>query len=96
MHIGIMHGRIGKYWYDNPREKTNGEFDLVTEDEKGYIFYEAKFRSEPVFQRMIEEEIRQVESTGMNCYRYGFVSRYGFWRIEQQDVLLIDLKELYE
>ena len=47
--------KIGKYWYD-PKNKTNGEFDLVTEDPKGYIFYEAKFRSTPITQTMIDEE----------------------------------------
>ena len=30
--------KIGKYYYDNPIEHTNGEFDVVTEDEKGYVF----------------------------------------------------------
>lgn len=35
-------GKIGKYYYDNPKEHNNGEFDVVTEDEKGYVFYEVK------------------------------------------------------
>ena len=26
---------------DNPVEKTNGEFDIVTWSQKGYVFYEA-------------------------------------------------------
>ena len=30
-------GLIGKYYYDDPKTKTNGEFDVVTEDETGYI-----------------------------------------------------------
>ena len=34
---------IGKYWYDDPVTHTNGEFDIVTRDPRGYIFYEAKF-----------------------------------------------------
>ncbi|MDO5458070.1 MAG: ATP-binding protein, partial [Eubacteriales bacterium] len=30
--------KIGKYYYDDPRTRTNGEFDTVTEDPQGYIF----------------------------------------------------------
>lgn len=36
--------KIGKYYYDNPEERSNGEFDIVTEDELGYAFYEVKFK----------------------------------------------------
>ena len=88
--------KIGKYWYDDPKTHTNGEFDLVTQDRNGYIFYEAKFRKDPVDQKMIDEEIAQVKKTGMNCYRYGFISRSGFRDTEDDDLILIDLKELYE
>ena len=31
--------KIGKYYYDDPIEKRNGEFDIVTLDDRGYIFY---------------------------------------------------------
>ena len=88
--------KIGKYWYDIPSEHRNGEFDVVTQDQKGYIFYEAKFREKPVTENMIEEEIRQVNETGLNCYRYGFISRSGF-QIENTDhrLILISLDDLY-
>ena len=69
---------IGRYWYDDPANKTNGEFDVVTHDPHGYVFYEAKFRDTPVTQEMIDEEIEQVRSTGLDCYAYGFFSRSGF------------------
>ncbi len=39
--------RIGRYWYDLPQEHRHGEFDVVTEDDKGFIPYEVKFRSQP-------------------------------------------------
>lgn len=51
---------------------------MVTHDPHGYVFYEAKFQSTPVTQEMIDEEIEQVRSTGLNCYAYGFFSRSGF------------------
>lgn len=70
--------RIGKYYYNLPKEKQNGEFDIVTLDPRGYIFYEVKFQSKPLSLKQIEKEIAQVEATGLRCYRYGFISRSGF------------------
>ena len=92
----IPFDRIGKYYYDDPRARTNGEFDIVTEDPNGYVFYEAKFRSEPLTQSMIQQEIEQVRRTGMNCYRYAFISRSGFDAQADEGVELISLEKLYE
>jgi hypothetical protein len=88
--------KIGRYWYDDPETKTNGEFDLVMEDPKGYVFYEAKFRSEPLSKSRIRQEIMQVQKTGLNCYRYGFISRSGFDLEPEDDMELISLEQLYE
>ncbi len=88
--------KIGKYYYDDPVERKNGEFDIVTQDDLGYIFYEAKFRKDPVTESMIQNEIRQVNQTGLDCYKYGFFSRSGFLCKPAENLILIDLKELYE
>ena len=87
--------KIGKYYYDDPVERKNGEIDIVTLDDKGYIFYEAKFRKEPVTEQMIENEIVQVKQTGLECYKYGFFSKSGFVCEERENRSLIELKELY-
>lgn len=87
--------KIGKYYYDNPVEHTNGEFDVVTEDENGYIFYEVKFKKTPVTDEIIEKEINQVEATGLNCYKYVFISRSGFSCQQREKIKLIELNELY-
>lgn len=86
---------IGTYYYDDPATRTNGEFDVVTEDPHGYVFYEAKFRKTPVTQKMIEEEIEQVKRTGLRCYRYGFISRSGFEAKGSDLLRLIELEDLY-
>lgn len=87
---------VGKYWYDDSANKASGEFDVVTRDPKGYVFYEAKFRRTPVTQRMISEEIAQVKATGLACHSYGFFSRSGFNDIEANDSLrLIELDKMY-
>ena len=88
--------KIGKYYYDDPVEKRNGEFDIVTLNDKGYIFYEAKFRKEPVTESIVQNEIRQVKQTGLACYRYGFFSRAGFTCNQEKDCILIELSELYK
>lgn len=88
--------KIGRYYYDDPVTKTNGEFDIVTYDAKGYAFYEAKFRKKPVTQQMIQEEIEQVQRSNMLCYKYGFFSRSGFEDIKLENVELIGLGELYK
>ena len=87
--------KIGKYYYDNPVERTNGEFDVVTEDEKGYAFYEVKFRNKPITDEVIDKEIKQVEATGLNCYKYVFISKSGFQCKGRDNVEFVELKELY-
>lgn len=86
---------IGKYYYDNPVDRTNGEFDIVTEDELGYAFYEVKFKKRPVSDEMINEEIEQIKATGLNCYKYVFFSRSGFNCEKRDDVVLIALEEIF-
>lgn len=87
--------KIGKYYYDNPTERTNGEFDIVTEDELGYAFYEVKFRKKPVSDEMIHEEIEQVKATGLDCYKYVFFSRSGFHCEKKDNVQLVELEEVF-
>lgn len=93
--------RIGKYYYNLPKEKRNGEFDIVTLDPKGYIFYEVKFQSKPLSLKQIEKEIAQVEATELRCYRYGFISRSGFEEAvhaeykKRKELLLLPLEELF-
>ncbi|MBR5179899.1 MAG: ATP-binding protein [Lachnospiraceae bacterium] len=88
--------KIGKYYYDDPKTRTNGEFDIVTLDEKGYIFYEVKFRKNKITKEIVAEEIRQVKATNLNCYKYVFFSRAGFAVEETDDIKLIELARLYE
>ena len=87
--------KIGKYYYDDPAEKKNGEFYIVTQDDRGYIFYEAKFRKDPVTESIVQNEIRQVEQTSLKCYKYGFFSKGGFTCEKEENRILIELSELY-
>jgi hypothetical protein len=88
--------KIGKYYYDDPKTRTNGEFDVVTLDEKGYVFYKVKFTKKKTSKEVIEEEIRQVNETGLNCYKYVFFSRAGFTEKERDGIKQIELQELFK
>ncbi len=70
--------KAGKYYYDDPKNKKNGEFDIVTLDQTGYIFYEAEFKSTPMTEGMIRKETQQVSETSLRSCRYGFFSKSGF------------------
>lgn len=94
-HIEPMFEKIGKYYYDDPKRHRNGEFDVVTEDPNGYVFYEAKFRNGPFTEDMIEKEIEQVCLTGLSCYRYVFFSKSSFPALSRNDVSFIPLDNLY-
>lgn len=92
--------KIGRYRYDLPALKRNGEFDIVTADPSGYVFYEAKFRKSPVTASVIEKEIAEVRATGLAAYRFGFFSRSGYDEsarrlTKTEPLVLYDLKDLY-
>ena len=40
---------IGTYWYDNPKERKNGQFDLVTKSKDGYIVFEVNYCNSPTY-----------------------------------------------
>ncbi|MCR5367576.1 ATP-binding protein [Eubacterium sp.] len=87
--------KIGKYYYDDPKTHTNGEFDVVTQDEIGYIFYEVKFKKRKISEEVIAEEIRQIQNTNLNCYKYVFFSRAGFTAKETDEIKHIELSQLF-
>lgn len=86
---------IGKYYYDDPVNKMNGEFDVVTQDEKGYIFYECKYKNSKVTQDVVDKEIEQVKNVNMTCYKYGFFSKSGFDLKDDSNLILYTLDDLY-
>ncbi len=87
--------KIGKYYYDDPKTRTNGEFDVVTWDEKGYTFYEVKFRKKRTSREVIETEIEQVRATGLDCYKYVFFSKTGFTGKETENIKFIKLDQMF-
>lgn len=73
---------IGSYTFSrkDPKLKAwiNGQFDVVTQDAKGYIDYECKYRKNPLTLRDAIEESDSVKQSGVPFYRIGFFSRSVF------------------
>ena len=91
--------KIGKFWYDDPANHKNGEFDVVTENDNSYIFYKAKFREGKLDTNLIWNEIQQVNSTGLVCSKYGFFSKSGYKEIDtshKKNLILYTLEDLYK
>lgn len=88
--------KIGKYYYDDPKKRKNGEFDVVTQSKDGYDFYEVKFSKNPVDDKIIAEEKRQLETAGVKYNKLGFISRSGFSISQPEMFNLIDLSEIYK
>lgn len=86
---------IGTYWYDNPKEKKNGQFDVVGKCIDGYIFYECKFIDNKITDKIINEEIMQVSKTTLKPIKYGFFSKSGFDVSNPDSYLLYSLEDLY-
>lgn len=70
---------IGSYWYDDPANKKNGEFDCVVKSPAGYEFYECKFYQNPMTEQECNEEAAQIkEIPGISPAITGFVCSDGF------------------
>jgi AAA+ ATPase superfamily predicted ATPase len=87
---------IGSFVYNDSKKKKNGQFDLVSEDDRGRIFYECKFTHDPVDKRVYQEEKGQLDTLRLKYYRLGFFSRSGFEKGDwNKDCLCFDLQDLY-
>lgn len=87
---------IGTFWYDNPKEKKNGQFDVVGLKQDGYVFFECKFSKNPIDGKTIKKELEQISKTSFKPIQYGFVSRSGFSLKEGHPYWLISLADLYK
>ena len=86
----------GSYWYDDVKNKVNGEFDCVikrTGDK--YDFYDCKFFDRAMtYEECKKEQIQLQEIQGIDVAEIGFVSIAGF-DFKKKDFVLIDGKQLY-
>lgn len=70
---------VGSYWYDDPKSRTNGEYDVVLKRADGYDFYECKYYSDAMCKKECDAEAAQVEAIReIECRKIGFIAMAGF------------------
>jgi len=89
---------FGSYWYDDPINKSNGEFDCVIKRTHDlFDFYECKYFDRPMTRKECEQERDQLRKIqGIEVSRIGFVCAVGFDFKSRTEFVLIDGKALYE
>ena len=91
---GVMD--FGSYWYDDKKNKRNGQFDCVLKMPDGYDFFEVKYFSSPMTESQCRDESVQVKAvTELDCRKIGFVCSAGF-DFESEAYTLIGGKDLYD
>ncbi len=70
---------IGTYYYDDPKNRKNGEFDVVLERRDCFDVYEVKYLSSPLTKRQMQAEVAQIsEIEEIQIGTIGFISVNGF------------------
>ena len=70
---------IGTYYYDDPKEKRNGEFDIAVALKEGFDIIEAKYWNNKVDKETVINEIAQIKNiTELDVKDYGFIAINGF------------------
>ena len=89
---------FGSYWYDDPMEKKNGEFDCVLKrNNNQYDFYECKYFDRPMSPdecRQEEEQLRNIQ--GIAVSGIGFVCTGGFSPDCSDRYALVSGEDLYQ
>ena len=94
---GLLKGiyDIGTYYYDDPINRKNGEFDVALEKADGYWIYEVKYLREKMGAAMIAKEVAQIKAIEeIDVKGIGFISINGFESTDYPYVL-IDGATLY-
>ena len=87
---------IGTYYFDDPINKKNGEFDIALKVKDGYEIIETKYLKDKVNNQIIKEEIKQIKGiTEINVKDYGFVSINGYQDKIERLKYLIDGDDIY-
>lgn len=89
---------FGSYWYDDPVNKANGEFDCVIKRTGDvYDFYECKFFDRQMTLKECEQEKNQLRKMqGIEVTGIGFVCAGGFDFESKTDFILVDGETIYQ
>lgn len=88
--------KVGTYYFDDKKNRKNGEFDVVTLSKNGYDFYEVKYTEKPVNDSVVREELYQLENVSIPYNKMGFFSKSGFDISDSDKYILYDLDDVYK
>lgn len=87
---------VGSYWYDDPKTRTNGEFDVVLKRKESYDIYECKYYTHLMKKKECDLEAKQIANVkGIECGKIGFISLSGF-EFETDEYVLLDGGKLFD
>ena len=70
---------IGTFYYDDSKNRTNGEFDVVLARKNSYDFYDVKYYTSPMSLKEMQSEEAQVRAVqGLSVGTVGFVATAGY------------------
>ena len=62
---------------------------------RGEYIQECKYKNSKVTQAVVDQEIEQVKNVNMSYYKYGFFSKFGFDLIDDSNLIICMLDDLY-
>ncbi len=100
--LPVLFTKIGRWWGNDPKTKSQVEIDLVANDEKSYIFCECKWRNEKIDINILEDLKRKSNLFDNKCDRkyYILFSKSGFTEAvkkaceTEKNIILVDLEKL--
>ncbi len=85
---------IGTYYYDDSKNKTNGEFDVAIEFNDHIQITEVKYYKNKLTRKEMEKEVEQIKMLKTNFkIQYAFVATSGY---EESPYECIDIHSLYD
>ncbi len=100
--LPVLFTKIGRWWGNDPKSKSQVEIDLVANDEKSYIFCECKWRNEKIDINVLEELKKKSNLFNNKCdiKYYVLFSKSGFTDAvkkaceTEKNIILVDLEKL--
>ncbi len=84
---------IGTYYYDDPKNKTKGEFDVVLEFKEYLKIIEVKYYKNKLTLKEMDKEVEQIKKIKTNLkVEYAFIATSGY---ESSNYECIDVNCLY-
>ena len=87
---------IGTFYYDDPVNRKNGEFEVALQFQASWQIWEAKYMKNPLTLDEIHREVAQIRAIPLShVEKIGFIAASGFAHPED-GLLFLTGKELYE